>query len=40
MGANKGLGFKNHHSYTSFLVGAPYQGKIIPISNVGSGMTQ
>lgn len=39
MGASKGMGFKNKDSYTSFLMGTPYNGKIIPLSNVGSGFT-
>jgi ATP-dependent DNA ligase len=40
MGANRGEGFKNYNQYTSFLMGTPYQGKIVPISQVGSGLTE
>jgi hypothetical protein len=37
MGANKGKSYNNYKSYTSFLMGARYNDKIIPISAVGSG---
>lgn len=40
MGANRGQGNKNFKSFTSYLLGTKYQGKIIPISNVGSGLTE
>jgi hypothetical protein len=40
MGATRGLGFKNRNIFTSFLMGTPYNGKIVPISNVGSGFTK
>lgn len=40
MGANRGQGNKNSKSFTSYLLGTKYQGKIVPISNVGSGLTQ
>lgn len=39
MGANRGQGSKNTRSFTSYLLGTPYQGKILPVSNVGSGLT-
>ena len=39
MGANRGSGFKNSQIYVSFLLGTPYKGKIVPISQVGSGFT-
>ena len=38
MGANRGNGFKNGHKFTSFLMGTPYKGKIMPISQVGNGI--
>jgi hypothetical protein len=40
MGANRGQGSKNYKSFTSYLLGTKYLGKIIPISNVGSGLTE
>jgi ATP-dependent DNA ligase len=40
MGANKGKGYKNFESLTSFLVGCQFGGNIIPISNVGSGLNE
>lgn len=39
MGANRGSGFKNQKTFNSYLMGTPYNGRIIPISNVGSGFT-
>lgn len=39
MGANKGKGSNNTKLFTSFLLGAKYQNKIIPISAVGTGFT-
>jgi ATP-dependent DNA ligase len=39
MGANRGQGSKNSRFFTSYLLGTPYQGKILPVSNVGSGIT-
>jgi ATP-dependent DNA ligase len=40
MGANRGTGFKNNKIFTSYLMGTPYNGKVIPISNVGSGFNE
>lgn len=40
MGANRGQGSKNSKTFTSYLLGTPYKGKILPISNVGSGLTE
>jgi ATP-dependent DNA ligase len=40
MGANRGQGSKNSRHFTSYLLGASYQGKILPVSNVGSGLTE
>ena len=40
MGAIRGTGFKNKDIFTSFLMGTPYNGKIVPISNVGSGFSK
>ena len=37
MGANRGSRFKNQKLYNSFLMGTKYKGKIVPLSNVGSG---
>ncbi len=38
MGADFGKG-KNKNVYSSFLLGTKYNGKIHPISKVGSGFT-
>lgn len=40
MGANRGQGSKNSKNFASYLLGTPFNGKIIPISNVGSGLTE
>ena len=40
MGANRGKGFKNKSESNSFLMGTYYKGKIVPISNVSSGITK
>ena len=40
MGANRGNGYKNSKDFTSFLMGTPYKGKIVPVSQVGSGFTE
>jgi len=37
MGANNSQKIKNKKQYGSFLVGTYYNGKIIPLSNVGTG---
>lgn len=40
MGANRGQGAKNSRHFTSYLLGTPHDGKILPVSNVGSGLTE
>lgn len=40
MGATRGRGTKNTNIFTSFLLGTMYNGHIIPVSNVGSGLTE
>jgi ATP-dependent DNA ligase len=39
MGAKRGVGVNNRDRFASFLLGTPYQGRIVPISFVGSGFT-
>lgn len=38
MGANRGKTIRNSTTFTSFLLGVPYQGKIVPLSQVGTGL--
>jgi DNA ligase 1 len=40
MGANRGQGSRNSKAFTSYLLGTVFNGKIIPLSNVGSGLTE
>jgi len=40
MGANRGKSFKNNSILNSFLMGALHKGKIIPLSQVGTGFTE
>ena len=40
MGANRGKSIRNSMVLTSFLVGVPYKGTIVPICNVGTGFNE